>query len=139
MTERINRKGDECLYQPRLHSTRIRALHLIAVDEQKPMTAILDGIVARGVKEYNGNMEKPQDTETLETQMDRLAGSVEYFSLQKYDGIWLLSFVSDDTHELEDESLSNLIAQASKIVFPASSEDHPEVEESSVPPSPENQ
>jgi hypothetical protein len=139
--ERISRQGDENLYQPKLHSTRIRQLHLMAVNEQKPMTRILDTLVERGVREYNNNM-----AETLETQMEKLSGSVSYFTLQRVDSMasdpdnagWFLSFVDSEARELEGSNLKELIQKASNLVFPVSSEDQPAAPESSALPVPRN-
>jgi len=98
------------------------------------MTVILDTLVARGVKEYNKDMEKP-----LDILMEELAGAVSYFALQKVEDGWFLSFVDTELREFEGVNLKDLINEATSLVFPASSEDHSEVQESSVPPSPENQ
>lgn len=43
--ERINRKDDENLYQPKLHSRRVRELHRLKMTTDKPMTFLLDDAV----------------------------------------------------------------------------------------------
>ena len=42
MENRIDRKDDEFLYQPRIHSERIRALYRLKQETGKPMTVLLD-------------------------------------------------------------------------------------------------
>ena len=44
--ERINRHDDECLYQPRIHSRRIRELYRISQGSGEPMTVLVDQAVA---------------------------------------------------------------------------------------------
>lgn len=45
--ERVNRKDDEGLYQPRIHSKRIRELHQLSVETGQPMTYLVDLILRR--------------------------------------------------------------------------------------------
>ena len=45
--ERVSRKDDERLYQPRIHSRRIRELHKISEITGQPMTVILDIILRK--------------------------------------------------------------------------------------------
>jgi len=40
--ERIRRYDDERLYQPRIHSRRIRELHRISEETGEPMTVLVD-------------------------------------------------------------------------------------------------
>ena len=42
MENRIDRKDDENLYQPKIHSERIRSLYQIKQTTGKPMTVLLD-------------------------------------------------------------------------------------------------
>lgn len=51
MKERISWKDDERLYQPRVHSKRIRELHQIAEETGQPMTVIVDIALRRYVEE----------------------------------------------------------------------------------------
>ena len=46
--ERMDWSDDERLYQPRIHSRRIRALHRIGEDTGQPMTLLID----RALKEF---------------------------------------------------------------------------------------
>src|SRR5690349_16417057 len=42
MENRIDRKGDESLYQPKIHSDRIKTLYGLKQETGKPMTVLLD-------------------------------------------------------------------------------------------------
>ena len=42
MENRIDRKGDESLYQPKIHSERIRTLYNLKRATGRPMTVLLD-------------------------------------------------------------------------------------------------
>src|SRR5688572_30967311 len=42
MEKRIDRKNDEALYQPKVHSDRIRELYNLKLATGKPMTVLLD-------------------------------------------------------------------------------------------------
>lgn len=62
MAERINRKTDEKLYQPAIHSDRVRELHLISVDDGKHMTVHLDKAIREYVENYiTGKVEWIED------------------------------------------------------------------------------
>lgn len=50
--ERINRGNDEKLYQPQIHSERIRALYQISQATQMPMTVLVDMALARFLDDY---------------------------------------------------------------------------------------
>lgn len=51
MRERISRKDDENLYQPRIHSKRIRELHKISEQVGQPMTVLVDMALRRIIAE----------------------------------------------------------------------------------------
>jgi hypothetical protein len=42
MENRIDRRGDESLYQPKIHSDRVRTLYGLKKETGKPMTVLLD-------------------------------------------------------------------------------------------------
>ena len=42
MENRIDRKSDENLYQPKIHSEKIRSLYRLKQETGKPMTVLLD-------------------------------------------------------------------------------------------------
>jgi hypothetical protein len=51
MTERISRKDDEKLYQPKIHSQRIRELHQIVEQSGLTMTVLVDIALRKYVAE----------------------------------------------------------------------------------------
>ena len=53
MTERMSWKDDERLYQPRIHSRRIRELHKISELTGQPMTLIVDIALRRFTENYD--------------------------------------------------------------------------------------
>lgn len=65
MTERIKRHDDERLYQPRLHSKRIRELHRLSEEQGEPMTVVLDQIVEIYIRERKGGEEDAQSQTRL--------------------------------------------------------------------------
>ena len=52
MENRIDRKNDESLYQPRIHSERIRSLYRIKQATGKPMTVLLDQAIREFAASY---------------------------------------------------------------------------------------
>jgi len=80
MRERINRQGDKKVYQPQLHSKRVKDLHFIKEKTGEPMTIHLD----RAVCEYTRNY-KTGEVEFIEDQTweDHLE---EIETLNKIDG-----------------------------------------------------
>ncbi len=60
MNEKMSWKGDEKLYQPRIHSERIRELHQIGEETGLPMTVILDLAIRVLTEEYNNNAALPE-------------------------------------------------------------------------------
>src|SRR5215207_1762014 len=53
MENRIDRKGDESLYQPKIHSYRIRALYSLKQETGKPMTVLLDQAIHDLAERYS--------------------------------------------------------------------------------------
>ena len=53
--ERVTRHDDERLYQPRIHSRHIRALHQISQELGEPMTVLVD----RALAEFLARREQP--------------------------------------------------------------------------------
>jgi len=51
MQERINRKSDENLYQPKIHSDRIRSLYQIKLITGLPLTVLLDMAIVMFLEE----------------------------------------------------------------------------------------
>lgn len=52
MENRIDRKDDESLYQPKIHSERIRALYQLKQATGKPMTVLLDQAIHEFSESY---------------------------------------------------------------------------------------
>jgi len=63
--ERMNWSDDERLYQPRIHSRHIRALHRICEETQEPMTVMLD----RALEEFVGRHETNQTESELQPKL----------------------------------------------------------------------
>ncbi len=61
--ERIERSDDERLYQPRIHSRHIRALHRICEEIREPMTVLVD----RALGEFVYRQELKGTNSTAET------------------------------------------------------------------------
>ena len=52
MENRIDRKDDESLYQPKIHSRRIRTLYNLKQATGKPMTVLLDQAIRDMAESY---------------------------------------------------------------------------------------
>lgn len=52
MENRIDRKGDESLYQPKIHSERIKTLYSLKQTTGKPMTVLLDQAIRDLAESY---------------------------------------------------------------------------------------
>jgi len=61
MGERINRQDDENLYQPKIHSIRIRSLYRISEDTNLPMTVLVDLAIKEFIEKYEVDFAKSQD------------------------------------------------------------------------------
>ncbi len=65
--ERIDRKNDEHLYQPAIHSERIRALYQIKLITGLPLTVIVDIALKDFISEFQVSDQQPK----YERQTDR--------------------------------------------------------------------
>lgn len=61
MGERINRQDDENLYQPKIHSRRIRSLYRICEYTSLPMTVLVDLAIKEFIEKYEVNFLEVQD------------------------------------------------------------------------------
>ena len=52
MTERVDRRGDEKLYQPQIHSDRIRALYKVKLLTGLPLTFLVDQAIRELLAKY---------------------------------------------------------------------------------------
>ena len=57
MENRIDRKGDESLYQPKIHSERIKILYSLKQETGKPMTVLLDQAIHDLAERYRAERE----------------------------------------------------------------------------------
>ena len=55
MENRIDRQNDESLYQPKVHSDRIRELYNLKLETGKPMTVLLDQAIRDLTASYGVN------------------------------------------------------------------------------------
>jgi hypothetical protein len=73
MTERIrgiSRQDDESLYQPKIHSERIRDLYPIVEETKIPMTILIDFAIQSFVKKYTEAKERRErGLETIEPKI----------------------------------------------------------------------
>ena len=58
--ERMDWTDDERLYQPRIHSRHIRALHRICEEMQEPMTVMVDRALGEFVRGHGQNQTNPE-------------------------------------------------------------------------------
>src|SRR5215213_7891167 len=61
MENRIDRKNDENLYQPKIHSERIRALYQIKQETRKSMTVLLDQAIQDFAATYDNSPARTDD------------------------------------------------------------------------------
>ena len=52
MKERVDRQQDENLYQPKIHSDRIRGLYQLKLLTNLPMTVLVDQAIAEFLESY---------------------------------------------------------------------------------------
>ena len=64
--ERVCREKDERLYQPRIHSDRIKALHRIGTETGVPMTVLVDYFLGKCIEAYD---KKKAEKEALEDEV----------------------------------------------------------------------
>ena len=67
MDNRIDRKNDEFLYQPQIHSQRIRELYHIKKSTGKPMTVLVDQALRELAESYS-----PENLPEEEPVMDEV-------------------------------------------------------------------
>jgi hypothetical protein len=66
MENRIDRKGDESLYQPKIHSDRIKTLYGLKLETDKPMTVLLDEAI-RDLAEKYSIEQQPEEAPVYQT------------------------------------------------------------------------
>ena len=78
MKERIARKGDKKVYQPQLHSQRIKELHLLKEMTCKPMTIHLDLAVREYVRNYETGKVEFIENQTWEEHLEEIEKLNQY-------------------------------------------------------------
>ena len=58
MVERINRQGDERVYQPKIHSKLIREIYLMGERTGLPMTVIVDQAIREFLEKYETKVDQ---------------------------------------------------------------------------------
>ena len=71
--ERMSWHDDERLYQPRIHSRRIRQLHQISEETGEPMTVLVDQAIGEFVERYRLRQMEVTGDETICPEHDRWA------------------------------------------------------------------
>ena len=98
MENRINRKDDEHLYQPPIHSERIRTLYRLKQETGKPMTVLLDQAISE-LAERHGTIYSLEEEPTFdEMQKETWEEYREYSEL--LDQLKLLS-VQEEIEEIK--------------------------------------
>ena len=69
MENRISRKDDERLYQPPIHSDRIRTLYRLKQETRKPMTVLLDQAISE-LAERHGTIYSLEEEPTFEQMQE---------------------------------------------------------------------
>ena len=69
MENRISRKDDERLYQPPIHSERIRTLYHLKQETGKPMTVLLDQAISE-LAERHGTIYSLEEEPTFEQMQE---------------------------------------------------------------------
>jgi len=73
MENRIGRKDDESLYQPKIHSKRIRTLYSLKQETGKPMTVLVDQAIRDLAESYRtDHLEEPVMEEEREVAWEEL-------------------------------------------------------------------
>jgi len=77
MKNRIERKGDESLYQPKIHSERIRSLYQLKQSTGKPMTVLIDQAISELTASYSPE-NQPKEEPVIEVTEETWEEICEY-------------------------------------------------------------
>jgi hypothetical protein len=69
MENRIDRKNDESLYQPKIHSERIRTLYRLKQETGKPITVLLDQAISE-LAERHGTIYSLEEEPSFEKMQE---------------------------------------------------------------------
>ena len=78
MENRIDRKDDESLYQPKIHSERIRTLYNLKQVTGKPMTVLLDQAIRELAESYSAEYHLEEEPPIEEVRADTWEEITEY-------------------------------------------------------------
>jgi uncharacterized protein YpbB len=78
MEHRVDRKNDEALYQPKIHSERIRALYNLKLATGKPMTVLLDQAIRELAESYSAEYNLEEEPAIEEVREDTWEEICEY-------------------------------------------------------------
>ncbi len=81
MENRIDRKDDQSLYQPKIHSDRIRALYDLKQRTGKPMTVLLDQAIRELAERHGTVYSLEEEPVTDEVQPETWEEYKEYRTL----------------------------------------------------------
>ncbi len=81
MQERIDRKEDQSLYQPKIHSDRIRVLYQLKRVTGKPMTVLLDQAIRELAERHSTVYSLEVEPVTDEVQAETWEEYKEYSNL----------------------------------------------------------
>ena len=78
MDNRIDRKDDESLYQPQIHSERIRELYRLKQETGKPMTVLLDQAIREFAEIYSPENQPKEEPVMKELSQETWEEICEY-------------------------------------------------------------
>ena len=81
MENRIDRRDDESLYQPKIHSQRIRILYGLKLETGRPMTVLLDQAIHEFAIRYEANTSLTEDLDLRNVNPETWQEVCEYRKL----------------------------------------------------------
>jgi len=109
MENRIDRKDDESLYQPHIHSKRIRALYQLKQVTGKPMTVLVDQAIRDLTESYR--TENLEEDPVMEQVRDETWEEISEYKelLDRLDYLKCLVELEKIKGNVEPEVFNNLI------------------------------
>jgi hypothetical protein len=109
MENRIDRKDDESLYQPQIHSKRIRALYQLKQVTGKPMTVLVDQAIRDLTESYR--TENLEEDPVMEQVRDETWEEISEYKefLDRLDYLKCLVELEKIKGNVEPEVFNNLI------------------------------
>ena len=81
MQDKIDRKDDESLYQPKIHSERIRALYRLKQSTGKPITVLVDQAIRELAESYSAENQPEEEPVIEEVDAETWEDICEYRQL----------------------------------------------------------